>query len=518
MLVENTYSRIDARARIAPQSRHGKNGGRQVPWDDTQGADRGDTGAPQPPQAIEQEMALIGAILVNNRVYGQVAARLDATHFGHPALARIFDAAAQMIDGGGTANPATLSHFFARDPDLTEVGGAAFIARLAASVVSIANAPHYAEQIVDTWRRRRIIEAAWQAAWDAAQPTIGRDAISIARDLEDGLAQLAESGQVAQSRVTIRDAMAQAAHATEAAHRAGSAGGLSTGIRAIDDAIGGLFPGHLIVIAGRPGMGKSALAQTIASNVARRAEPVAFFSLEMAAADIGQRELAALTGIPADQQMTGKVDPDGIMRLGETVAALDNFPLHIFDRGGVGLGEVSRQCRALHRRAPLKLVVIDHLQLMRQAGKQEARRLELGAITGGLKSLAKELGLPIILLSQLSRAVEGRDDRRPALSDLRETGDIEQDADVVAFCFREEYYLERATPMRRDGETNEKFTQREADHWAKLIGARGKAQIILAKVRHSKTAVIHLGFDGPRMRFYDLRGGDPADNWHEADH
>lgn len=464
---------------------------------------------PEPPDASNAEMALLGSMLMSASAYHAVAGRLDAAHFGNAFLGEIYEAISARIDAGATADPITISRLFATHPGYQDAGGVAYIQALARGAGITFAAPDYADVIIDTWRRREIIRRAWAAIHDAAEPVTGRDALAVAQELETGLSGLADERGSGGDVVTIREAMVLAQQATEQAVKRGGAGGLATGLHTIDDRTGGLFPGHLVVIGGRPGQGKTALGQTIASNVAMAGGPVAFFSLEMGRIDIGWREHAAQTGINTGDQMRGVGGNDAVLRQGDAITEMADVPFFVFDRGGIGLAEVQRQSRMIQRRHGLALVVVDHLQLMRTRGQTENRRLELGAISGGLKALAKELGVPVMALSQLSRGVEGRDDKRPVMSDLRETGDIEQDADCVWMVYREEYYLKLNPPAQKLGEAQDKFEERYRAHTTALIRCAGIGEILMPKLRFGATGSVRLKFSGERSRFADLSDG----NW-----
>lgn len=460
---------------------------------------------PQPPSAVEAEQALLGALLANNGIFHKVADRLEALHFEHAVHGRIYQAISDTIDGDGLADLVTMSRLFASDRDLAQHGGSQYIARLVGGVVTIIGSETYAEAIIDTWRRRQIIQRAWQAIHEAAEPDMERDAVTIARELGDGIASLSDDQDRSGAAITLREAMQGAQRLTEHAVKRGGLSGLSTGIKTLDERCHGLFPGHLIYLGGRPSMGKSALVQTIGSNVARTGKTVGFWSLEMQPEDIGWREMSGATGYSVGEQMTGAGEFHAIDEQSRAIDEIGNAPLYIFPRGGIGLSEIQRQARSLQRKRGLSLIIVDHLQLMRMRGKAENRRLELGAISGGLKALAKELGVPVIALSQLSRACELRDDKRPVISDLRETGDIEQDADSVWLLFREEYYLkQQGDPAQRQNEKSETFEERKKRYWEAMARCRNAAEVILSKQRFAESSVARLRFDGKRSRFGDI--------------
>ncbi len=330
-----------------------------------------------------------------------------------------------------------------------------------------------------------------------------RSAVDVVDAAEQRLYGIAEAtvkggpemiGDIA--RATLRD--------IEAAYKAGGAIIVDTGLIELDSIISGMGAGDLIVLGGRPGMGKTALAANIAFAAARDGKKPLFFSLEMTKPELSQRWLAGLTGFSTDKQRHGKIEPQEWPRLIEAQQILQALPIGIDDQARLSVAQMRQRARRHKRRFGLDLLIVDHLQLIRQGGRVENRRLEIGDATSSLKAVAKELQVPVLLLSQLSRAVEQRDNKRPSLADLRESGDIEQDADVVLFLYREEYYLQRAKLRRTPGEKQETFAAREFDHQTALDTAQGKAEIIVDKNRHGRNGVAYVAWSGERQRFDNL--------------
>lgn len=459
----------------------------------------------------EAEQALLGAILVNNRAYDAVCDVLAFDDFAHPLHGQIYAAIGSVISGGGTASPVTLHQYFAGDEAIARFGGGGYLAQLAASAVTIVNSPHYARLIRDLARRRRLVEAADAISRDAmACDDPEREIDAVLDDAEQSLWEISQNegrAGTAQPLAIIADATLDQ---TEAAYKR-SAGGQSgalvvnTGLADLDKIIAGLEGGDLVVLAGRPSMGKSACAGSVTINAATDGKRALVFSLEMTASQLAMRWFAARTEITTERQRHGKIDQlVDWPRLIEARDHLAKLPIHVDDQARLSVGQIRQRARRVRRRSGLDLIVVDHLQLIRQGGRHESRRTEIGDATGALKALAKELDVPILLLSQLSRALENREDKRPTLADLKESGDIEQDADIVIFLHRDHYYLERAEPKRRPRQTDESFTGDIAD-WKDRCGkAEGVASLIVAKNRMGRTGVATVAFEAERQRFSNL--------------
>jgi replicative DNA helicase len=483
-----------------------------------------------PPHNSEAEQALLGAILVNNQAYHRVSEFLAPEHFADGVHGRIFSAIAKLIERGQMANPVTLKNLFDQDGALTEIGGAQYLARLAASVITIINAEDYGHAIHDLYLRRKLIEVGGDMVNDAHAQDIDMPAVNQIEVVEKKLFDLATTGQTEggfqsfQSSLTIAIGMAEAAF-----KRGGKTTGVSTGFTDLDKLLGGLHPSDLVILAGRPSMGKTALATNIAFNAASAYRTVqqedgsvvvedgaivGFFSLEMSAEQLATRVLSEHSGVSSDRIRRGDVGREDFMRFVVASQELSTKPLFIDDTPALSITALRTRARRLMRQQGLGLIVVDYLQLLQgPPGKGTDNRVqEISDITRGLKALAKELDVPVIALSQLSRAVEQREDKRPMLSDLRESGSIEQDADVVMFVFREEYYLGRAEPARRPEENDEKFNDRYARWQERLEQVHATGEVIIAKQRHGPIGKVTLHFEGATTKFSNYVGPDRMDD------
>ncbi|PKQ03630.1 MAG: replicative DNA helicase [Alphaproteobacteria bacterium HGW-Alphaproteobacteria-11] len=465
------------------------------------------------PHNIDAEQALLGAILVNNESYDRVAGFLEPSHFFDALHGRIYEAAAKLITQGHLASPVTLKNYFERDAALSEIGGPQYLARLAGAATTIINAEEYGRTIYDLAIRRELIQVSIDMhtrAYDA--PVDDTPALQIL-DAEQSLYQLAERGKYEGGFQSFHESLNTAIEmAAEAFKRDGGLSGISTGLRDLDNRLGGLQRSDLLILAGRPSMGKTALATNIAFHAAKayKAEHhadgtvtatdgaiVGFFSLEMSSEQLATRLLAEQSGVPSERIRRGNIHEDEFHQLVDAAQQLQSIPLYIDDTGGLTIATLAARARRLKRQRGLGFLVVDYLQLLAGSGKAGDNRVqEVTQITTGLKALAKELDVPILALSQLSRQVESRDDKRPQLSDLRESGSIEQDADVVMFVFREEYYLERGEPTEG---TPEHLT------WQENMGrVHGLAECIIGKQRHGPTGTVKLQFQADVTRFSDL--------------
>ncbi len=471
-----------------------------------------------PPHNFEAEKALLGAILANNNAFDRVTDFLKSEHFADPVHGRIYDALARLILRNQIADPVTLRMFFEQDGTLTDVGGARYLGELAASMVSIINVGDYGRLIYDLFIKRQLIDLGEQVVNRAYEPEVeAEEQISAA---EAHLYELAEHGQMENGFKGFNLAVTEAINIAGAAHkRDGRLAGVGTGFRDIDEMLGGLHPSDLIILAGRPSMGKTALATNIAYNAAANYKieknangedevasggVVGFFSLEMSSDQLAARILSEQSNIPSDAMRRGKLTNEEFERLTACATNLYKLPLYIDDTPGMSISMLRTRAKRLKREKGLGLVIVDYLQLMTGTNRTDNRVQEISEITRGLKTLAKELRIPVIALSQLSRQVENREDKRPQLADLRESGTIEQDADVVAFIYREAYYMERAEPQQRPDESPDKFAER-AERWQSRIDeVRHVADFIMAKQRHGPTGTISLYFDGMYTRFGDL--------------
>jgi replicative DNA helicase len=470
------------------------------------------------PHNIEVEQALLGAILVNNEAFYRVSDFLEPRHFFEPLHSKIYELAGSLVRQGKVASPVTLKTFLPADLDVAGLNASQYLARLAAEATTVINAEDYGRTIYDLAIRRDLIvigEDMVNVAYDAPVDFAPADQIE---DAERKLYEIAETGKYdggfqrfAQALTT---AVEMAAHAYQ---RDGRLSGIATNLKDLDRQMGGLQKSDLIIVAGRPGMGKTALATNIAYNIARAWEGemqadgrmatinggiVGFFSLEMSAEQLATRIVAEQTEIPSYRIRRGEIDPADFDRIAETAREIESLPLYIDETGGLSIAQLAARARRLKRQRGLDLLVVDYIQLLQGSSKRgsENRVQEVTEITTNLKALAKELNVPIVALSQLSRQVENRDDKRPQLSDLRESGSIEQDADVVMFVFREEYYLRNREP--RVG-TEEHFKWQ-----AEMELVHGKAEVIIGKQRHGPTGTVALQFKADVTRFADLAEDD----------
>ncbi len=465
----------------------------------------------QAPHNLEAEMALLGAILVNNEACDRVSGFLQPEHFYEALHARIYEAASVLIRSGKLASPVTLKTYFDNDETLAEIGGTAYLARLAASATTIINAEEYGRTVHELAQRRELINIGTDIVNDSFDTPVETTARDLIEQAEQSLYQIAETGRFGQGFQPFGTALTEAIDMAAAAYqRDGHLSGLSSGLKDIDEKMGGLQKSDLIILAARPAMGKSALASNIAYHVAKSYKSehnpdgtvkvtdggvVAIFSLEMSAEQLATRIISEQSEISSEKIRRGKIDEDEFHRIVEVSQELQSLPLYIDDTGGLTIAQLAARARRLKRQRGLGFVVVDYVQLLAGSSRRasENRVQEVTEITTGLKALAKELDVPIMALSQLSRQVESRDDKRPQLADLRESGSIEQDADVVCFIYREEYYLARKEP--RAGSAEHIEWQDEMDR------AHGKAELIIGKQRHGPTGKIDLQFDANLTRF-----------------
>ncbi|SEQ11460.1 primary replicative DNA helicase [Faunimonas pinastri] len=472
----------------------------------------------QSPHNIEVEQALIGAILINNEAFYRVSDFLEHTHFYDPLHRQIFERMSMIIRMGKVADPRTIKTFLKENEAVGDITVAEYLTRLAYEATTIINAEDYGRTIYDLALRRRLItigEEMVNVAYDA--PVDMPPGVQI-EDAEKRLFELAETGRSDGGFQTFGEALKAAIDmAGNAFKRAGHLSGVATGLNDMDKLMGGLQPSDLIVLAGRPAMGKTSLATNIAYNIAQawkgELQPdgsmktvdggiVGFFSLEMSAEQLATRILAEQASVSSSDIRRGSIHEDQFDRIVEVAQEMQRIPLYIDQTGGISIGALRARARRLKRQRGLDFLVIDYLQLIQGSSKKssENRVQEITEITTNLKALAKELQVPVMALSQLSRQVESREDKRPQLSDLRESGSIEQDADVVIFVFREEYYLKNKKP----NEGTEEFFQWQAD----MEAIAGRAEVIVGKQRHGPTGTVNLQFDAEVTRFSDLAEED----------
>ncbi len=479
------------------------------------------------PHNLEAEQALLGAILVNNEAYHRVSDFLTGEHFFEPVHQRIFDACADRIKQGQLADHRTLFHLFGTDPALQELDGARYLGRLQTAAETIFNATDYGRVIHDLAMRRGLIsvgEDIVNQAFDPRATETGREQIEGA---ERRLFTLAQAGEIKGDFRSFTNVLTGAVQMIETAfNKAGRVTGVPTGLSGLDEKLGGLQPSDLLILAGRPSMGKTALAVTIAANSAATEAPeaerdrhqnyvVGVFSLEMSAEQLAMRLLSAEAQIPSDELRRGQIGEDDWPRVVRASQGLAERALYIDDTPALSIAALRTRARRLKRTTGLSLLVVDYLQLVRGTASNQSNRVqEIGEITQGLKAIAKELNVPVLALSQLSRAVESRDDKRPMLSDLRDSGTIEQDADVVMFVFREEYYLSRGEPKQRDNEDAEKFGQRYRVWQEQYARSHNRADVIIAKQRNGPIGTVQLQFDASYGRFRNPELVDYSGQYH----
>ena len=455
------------------------------------------------PSNLEAEQALIGSILVNNDIIDEVSTIINPTSFYDPAHTKIYEVIETLNNKGMIANPITLKNYFEKDNMLNEVGGTEYLVKLTRFSSSTKQAVDYAKVIHEMYLRRELILISDNLSTETLNSK-DQSAEKIIETTEKSLFDLAERGSFSQSFLKFNQALDQTIEmATLAMKNDRGIVGVPTGLTDLDEKLGGLHKSDLVILAGRPSMGKTALATNIAyhaaQNLMSRQEKssVAFFSLEMSSEQLSTRILSEQARIKSDDIRRGKVTEEEINRYIETSRNIYNLPLFIDETPAITIATLSNRARRIKRLFGVSLVVVDYIQLMRSASNRNDNRVqEISEITQGLKALAKELGVPVLALSQLSRAVEQRDDKQPQLADLRESGSIEQDADVVMFVYREAYYLERKQP---------KLGSIEHAEWqSKMNDVNGLADIILGKQRHGPTGTVKVEFEGIYTKFKDL--------------
>ena len=465
------------------------------------------------PQNVEAEAALLGALMIDNRLVEDIGMKLRPDHFFEPLHGRIYEGILRLTDSNRVANPVTLKPLFETDEGMKEVGGPAYLAQLTGSGAAVIGARDFAGQIYDLALLRALVG-------------VGRDLVEGALDTSEDVAPLAqieraesqlysvaEQGGGEGKAKSLGDATKEALQMAEKAlNSGGHLSGFTTGLDSLNSKMGGLHKSDLIIVAGRPGMGKSSLAANIGFAAAKRflqdqedgietaksaGAPVALFNLEMSSDQIATRILAEQSGISSENLRMGRISQQEFRQLARAAAELQSLPLYIDDTPGLTIAALRTRARRLKRQKGIGLVVVDYLQLLQGSGKNnnDNRVQEISEISRGLKQLAKELDVPVIGLSQLSRAVEQREDKRPQLSDLRESGSIEQDADIVLFIYREDYYLAAKAPA----EDHPDFAE-----WQEQMGrAYGRAEVIVAKQRHGSTGIVRVRFDGRTTKFSD---------------
>lgn len=468
------------------------------------------------PQDQEIEQTVLGALLIDNRIYERISEFLEPVHFYAPVHGRIYETISKILRRGEVASPAKLKVMFAADDDLETVGGAGYLADLMTSVATLAGTEDAARFLVELHNRRELIKIGEEISLSARNIDADDNAASIMENAEQKIFTLGDAGRAVTGARPLGSVLLDVIDSAQRAHRREpGAFGISTGLSDLNKKLGGLRASDLLVLAARPSMGKTSLATNIAFNAAKDYADtkgaagchVLFFSLEMSAEELGHRIVCQQSGTDSGRVQSGDLDDDEFRRLIESTQLLASIPLHIDETPALTIAQVRTRSRRQKRQGGLGLIVVDYLQLLRGSGSKQSadsRVNEISEITRGLKAIAKDLKVPVLALSQVSRALEQRDDKRPQLSDLRESGSIEQDADVVIFVFREEYYLTRDEPAQLPRETGEKFAERQADWLARKRAMANIGELIIGKQRKGPTGTIRVHWDGATTSFSDL--------------
>jgi len=478
---------------------------------------------PALPQNVEAEAALLGALMIDNRLVEDIQLKLKPLHFFEPLHGRIYEAILKLTDTNRIANPVTLKPLFEADEGIKEVGGPSYLAQLTGSGAAVIGARDFAEQIYDLALLRALVGVGRELVEGALDTSEDVAPLAQIERAETELYKVAEEGGAEGKAKSFGDASKLALEMAERAlNSGGHLSGFTTGLDSLNTKIGGLHKSDLTIVAGRPGMGKSALGTNFAVAAAQRflrdaedgiapeksaGAPVALFSLEMSADQLATRILAEQSGITSENLRTGRITQHEFRDLARAAAELQSLPLYIDDTPGLTIAALRTRARRLKRQKGIGMIVVDYLQLLQGTGRGNDNRVqEISEISRGLKQLAKELDVPVIGLSQLSRQVEQREDKRPQLSDLRESGSIEQDADIVLFIYREDYYVkgvEVEMPTPDEAASNPERRQKYEDWDAKYQAVKGKAEIIVAKQRHGSTGIVRVRFDGRITKFSD---------------
>jgi len=456
------------------------------------------------PQNLEAEQTILGSVLISNEIYDEIT-DINEDSFFNPINKKIYKIIHDLIQKGLLANPITLKNFFSTEDELNEIGGSEYLVKLTKFSTSKLQIKYYANLLHDLKIRRNLIDISREVLDESLNKSSEINAEEIIENAEKKLFDIAERGKFNKSYIEFKEALTQTIEMASLAYKNDEGiVGVPSGLKDLDDRLGGLHKQDLIIIAGRPSMGKTALATNIAFNAAKtllsrdKKSSIIFFSLEMSSEQLSTRILSEQSRIKSNDIRRGKINQDDFEKFIETSKSLENLPLFIDDTPAITISTLSNRARRIKRLHGLDLIIVDYIQLMRSGNyKNEGRVQEVAEITQGLKALAKELDVPVVALSQLSRAVEQRDDKKPQLSDLRESGSIEQDADVVMFVYREEYYLEKLEP--RVG------TAEHVEWQEKMNLVHNLAELIIGKQRHGPTGVIRLEFESAFTKFKDAQ-------------
>ena len=453
------------------------------------------------PNNIEAEQSVIGSILISNEIFDEINMIVNSKNFYDPMHQKIFGAIEKLIYSGMLANPITLKNYFEKEKD--EINVPDYLIKITKFSTSSRQTIEYSKLIYDLFVKRELIKISENIIDTAKLNDLDHDGQSIIENFEKSLFDLAEKGSFSSSLIKFDEAMKMTIEMASNAYKNDEGiVGVPTGLSDLDDRLGGMHKSDLLIIAGRPSMGKTALATNIAFNAAKkiqedgRKSTIAFFSLEMSSEQLSTRILAEQSRIKSNDIRRGRISEEQFDKFIETSKDISELPLYIDETPAISIAALSNRARRIKRLYGLDMVVVDYIQLMKAANFKEGRVQEISEITQGLKALAKELSVPVLALSQLSRAVEQRDDKKPQLSDLRESGSIEQDADVVMFVFREAYYLERKEPQPA--------TVDHAEWQSKMNDVANRAEIIIGKQRHGPTGNVFLEFEPAFTRFKDI--------------
>jgi len=453
------------------------------------------------PNNIEAEQSVIGSILVSNEMFDEINMIVTSKYFYDPMHQKIFSAIEKLIYSGMLANPITLKNYFEKEKD--EINVPDYLIKITKFSTAKRQTTEYSKLIYDLFVKRELIKISENIIDTAKLNDLDHDGQSIIENFERSLFDLAEKGSFSSQLVKFDEAMRMTIEMASNAYKNDEGiVGVPTGLTDLDDRLGGLHKSDLLIIAGRPSMGKTALATNIAFNAAKkiqedgRKSTIAFFSLEMSSEQLSTRILAEQSKIKSNDIRRGRISEDQFDKFIETSKNIAELPLYIDETPAISIAALSNRARRIKRLYGLDMVVVDYIQLMKASNFKDGRVQEISEITQGLKALAKELSVPVLALSQLSRAVESRDDKKPLLSDLRESGSIEQDADVVMFVYREAYYLERKEPQPA--------TVDHAEWQSKMNDIANRAEIIIGKQRHGPTGNVFLEFEAMFTKFKDI--------------
>ena len=455
------------------------------------------------PNNIEAEQSVIGSILVTNEIFDEINTIISSNNFYDPMHQKIFGAIENLIYKGMLANPITLKNHFEDEKD--ELNVPEYLVKITKFSTSTRQATEYSKIIYDMFVRRELIKISEQTIDTAKLNDLNTNGQNIIENSERLLFDLAEKGSFNSSLIKFDEAMRQTIEMASAAYK-NEEGivGVPTGLRDLDDRLGGLHKSDLIIIAGRPGMGKTALATNIAFNAAQKLQDserkscIAFFSLEMSSEQLSTRILAEQSRIKSNDIRRGRISDEQFDKFIETSKNIAELPLYVDETPAISIAAMSNRARRIKRIHGLDMIVVDYIQLMRGSfNSKDGRVQEVSEITQGLKAIAKELSIPVVALSQLSRQVEQRDSKKPQLSDLRESGSIEQDADVVMFVYREAYYLENKEPKPA--------TVEHAEWQVKMDEISNVAELIIGKQRHGPTGTVFLEFEAMFTKFSDTQ-------------